>query len=63
MLTLFAVAWFVSGLVCLADLIDRRRERRRKPVAPTRIVVSSNVVPLHPAPSNCVKRERLVRVK
>jgi hypothetical protein len=45
-ITLFAVAWFVSGLVCLADLLDRRRERHRKPVAPTRIVVSSNVVPL-----------------
>jgi hypothetical protein len=36
----------VSVLVCLADLIDRRRERNRNPVDPTRIVVSSNVVPL-----------------
>ena len=64
MLIVMAVAWIACALVCLADLLDRRAERRHRQAA-TRISVTrrDNVTPLRIAepPSNVTPLRKAAR--
>ena len=47
MLALAFVAWVVTGLICLADLLERRAEKRRNVVVELPKREPSNVTPIH----------------